>query len=329
MSDSYLAELRRIKRKCARDMAECLAEAKYRLKRIAETNDEISFLNEKDEDFCDSHRSEHVTVSKDVDEQQTVTKSRKRARSRSPNKLPPRPVGSVIQQTPSPVRCFWSVESPAQPGPFTAINRPSITHSELTPAASSTAATDRSSIALIIQMLPSYFEKSFKKMEEIQTAIEILQRKVDQLVATQNVASSHATPALPDGFIFPLQEVYQLERLNDTLAEEDTRQRMILYLSFFGGSTPKEALYRLLRHLLVPKLSILYSLEGRKGKRRFNSLQHLKAAIYEPIVKRYHDVTMADLDKYAREWLAISGDRDGGRKRREEKKLQSVSSTSF
>ncbi|PVD22201.1 hypothetical protein C0Q70_18007 [Pomacea canaliculata] len=40
----------------------------------------------------------------------------------------------------------------------------------------------------------------------------------------------------------------------------------------------------------------------------------------EPILKRYNDVTMATLDKYTGEWLAISGDCDGGRKWREGKK---------
>ncbi|XP_025081578.1 uncharacterized protein LOC112556623 isoform X2 [Pomacea canaliculata] len=206
-----------------------------------------------------------------------------------------------------------------------ATDRATVRQSLPASASSATSASDWSSMASIVEMLPSYFEKSFKKMEEFQNAVEILQRKVDQLEATQKhseVVASHTTPALPGGFIFPLQEVDQLEQLNDTLAEEGTRQRMVLHLSCFGGSTPKKALYCLLKYLLAPKLSILYSLEGRKGKRRFNSLQYLKAAIYEPIVKRYNNVTKATLDNYARGWLAISCDRDGGRKRREEKKLQ-------
>ncbi|XP_025102536.1 uncharacterized protein LOC112569084 [Pomacea canaliculata] len=95
-------------------------------------------------------------------------------------------------------------------------------------------------------MLPSYFKKTFKKIQELQNGVEILQRKVDQ---QSNVAASHTTSAPPDTFLFPLQEVDQLKR-------------------YFG----------------------------RGGYQTKN----------EPILKRYNDVTMATLDKYAGEWLAIS-----------------------
>ncbi|XP_025100839.1 uncharacterized protein LOC112568045 isoform X2 [Pomacea canaliculata] len=57
-----------------------------------------------------------------------------------------------------------------------------------------------------LRMLPSYFEKTFKKIQELRKGVEILQRKVDQ---PSNVAASHTTP---DTFLFPLQEVDQLKR---------------------------------------------------------------------------------------------------------------------
>ncbi|XP_025111646.1 uncharacterized protein LOC112574659 isoform X2 [Pomacea canaliculata] len=93
----------------------------------------------------------------------------------------------------------------------------------------------------------------------------------------------------------------------------------VLHLSYFGGRTPKRGTVPSNEASACSK-TILYSLEGRKEKRRFNTLQHLKATIYESILKRYSDVTMAALDKYTREWLAISGDCDGGCKWREENK---------
>ncbi|XP_025095900.1 uncharacterized protein LOC112564944 [Pomacea canaliculata] len=186
-------------------------------------------------------------------------------------------------------------------------------------AESSSSAPATSATDLVVQMIPSFFEKTLKQIQELKNAVEILQRKMDQQTQS-NVAASNTTPVPPDTFLFPLQEIDQLQRLNNALAEEGTRQRMVCYLSYFGGKTPKEALYRILKYLLAPKLSILYSLEGRKGKLRFNTLQHVKTTIYEPILKRYSDITMANLDKHVGEWLAISGDRDGGRKRREEKK---------
>ncbi|XP_025110695.1 uncharacterized protein LOC112574075 isoform X2 [Pomacea canaliculata] len=430
MSDSYLSKWRRIRRNC-KDMADCLSEAKYRLKIRAETKEENSFLNEKDEDFCDFHRAEPVTVSEDVDEQQTVNASMEldvsTGEQDSPEKclldsdfdefssssdsensenddydlvrelgrwassfnitvvavsallsllriyhpsLPkdPRTVmktarhinvrtiegGSyyhfgitnclsklkgltdyLLSQTSKLVPVIhlqinvdglplfktsstqlWPITGrvckPIETDPFliglycgggcirrirctfmvwVCIKRPTFitlrdfglllgstvrrSIAESSSSAPATSATD-----LVVQMIPSFFEKTLKQIQELKNAVEILQRKMDQQTQS-NVAASNTTPAPPDTFLFPLQEIDQLQRLNNALAEEGTRQRMVCYLSYFGGQTPKEALYRILMYLLAPKLSILYSLEGRKGKLRFNTLQHVKTTIYD------------------------------------------------
>ncbi|XP_025076489.1 uncharacterized protein LOC112553474 isoform X2 [Pomacea canaliculata] len=247
-----------------------------------------------------------------------------RARSRSPvcrslpsaSHAPPRPLVVCRSRSQSPIdrQCLHAFTSAPPSVPASWLSTPSATVTDLPSG-------------LCIEQVAPFFERMFTKMEEFMSELKILQEKVDHLEARLGqayIGSKPLVPALPEGFILPLQEVVQLEQMNSDLADTEIKHRMVLYLFNFGGRSPKDALYRMLKELLEPQLSILYSMEGKKGKLKFNSLKNFKMTVYEAIMLKFKEATVAALDKYTGEWLSMSCDRGGGRKKREEekKKLQ-------
>lgn len=67
-------------------------------------------------------------------------------------------------------------------------------------------------------------------MEEFMSELKILQEKVDHLEARLGqayIGSKPLVPALPEGFILPLQEVVQLEQMNSDLADTEIKHRMV------------------------------------------------------------------------------------------------------
>ncbi|KAJ8351739.1 hypothetical protein SKAU_G00232150 [Synaphobranchus kaupii] len=97
---------------------------------------------------------------------------------------------------------------------------------------------------------------------------------------------------------------------------------MTMHLSTIGGTTAKDIMGRLMRHILANELATSFNWVGRGNKSPFSTLRiisSIKAAA------KKHGVTEAECECHIKQWLKHSSDRDGGRKNRQHKAVEAAS----
>ncbi|XP_059152419.1 uncharacterized protein LOC131950950 [Physella acuta] len=204
---------------------------------------------------------------------------------------------------------------PQPPEASKAVPKPPASYAQFSASPSFSGFTQQSTD----QLMP-FFKKIMENNAELLEEIRRLHRKVDRLEAKLNGMGEdmpETIQSLPEGYTFPLETVEQMVSLDSCLNDTAVQKRMSLYLSNYGGKNARHGLFRVLKELISPQLSTLYSFEGKKGKLKFNDLRNLKMTIFDSILRSFKNSTIKELEKGTSEWLAMSGDRAGGRKRRE------------
>ncbi|XP_035019182.2 uncharacterized protein LOC118113512 isoform X1 [Hippoglossus stenolepis] len=125
----------------------------------------------------------------------------------------------------------------------------------------------------------------------------------------------------------PLQSVQDLRCLEQRLsAESELKKRMISYLGLSGGMTTKESVWRIMAKLFTNTLAKNINWRGRNNKQKIENLT-IKRVIINAVRQNSFckDAVDEEIERFIKRWLQLAGDRDGGRKRRQEKGKESAS----
>ncbi|XP_078027182.1 uncharacterized protein LOC144464333 [Epinephelus lanceolatus] len=135
--------------------------------------------------------------------------------------------------------------------------------------------------------------------------------------------------------LFPLKDISSLLAVERRVREEvDYKKKMtarinhvcsffpeITALSVIGGVDIKDMVWMIMKHLFTNSLAKQLNWRGVNGKTAFHSLQ-LKDVITGTVRNNHLTATATDqeVEAYIKRWLHLTGDRDGGRREREEKR---------
>ncbi|KAK9688601.1 protein of unknown function (DUF4806) [Popillia japonica] len=128
----------------------------------------------------------------------------------------------------------------------------------------------------------------------------------------------------------PISNEEELQRVELTCSIREGNEDLAHIMSLAGGDSVNEAVNLMLRKLLTKDISMEYSLKGRQNKRAFYKLRiykiltdavrvRVKSAThttFDAVRVRVKSATDADIHKHVGRWLAVAGDREGGRKKR-------------
>ncbi|XP_049897756.1 uncharacterized protein LOC126388602 [Epinephelus moara] len=109
-----------------------------------------------------------------------------------------------------------------------------------------------------------------------------------------------------------------------TAEEDDDMPRRKRKRNVIGGVDIKDTVWRIMKHLFTNSLAKQLNWRGVNGKTAFHSLQ-LKDVITGTVRNNHLTATATDqeVEAYIKRWLHLAGDRDGGRREREEKRRAS------
>ncbi|XP_061165314.1 uncharacterized protein LOC133174249 [Saccostrea echinata] len=128
-------------------------------------------------------------------------------------------------------------------------------------------------------------------------------------------------PELDLGIDFPLKNLEDLDSLEEKLENVDIVKALLSNLCSIGGDSLQSNVRRLLSFLLKNELALQLNWKGKGKKRGFSTLK-LKNVVLKAVRKNRFcaQATDDDIEKLIKDWLRYAADRDGGRKKREEKK---------
>ncbi|XP_014675318.1 PREDICTED: uncharacterized protein LOC106815378 [Priapulus caudatus] len=183
--------------------------------------------------------------------------------------------------------------------------------------------------------LSSFEREMVKAIATMQTAIDgiaaaqVAQRKLlGKVLAKVEVDGSLSE--LPEDIKLPLDTVNAVEELERKLDDSGVRRALVHHLSLIGGSSIKEFVRRVMSYTLGHEVALLYNWAGRIGwksqmtsaKRAFGNLQLCSTITSAAVKQPGENATVAAVQKEIMIWLRNSGDRHGGRKRRERERAQ-------
>ncbi|XP_028417120.1 uncharacterized protein LOC114541386 isoform X1 [Dendronephthya gigantea] len=142
-------------------------------------------------------------------------------------------------------------------------------------------------------------------LEKQEEALSIL-RVV--LGATRGVSGNEM---LEDIIPNPLDSVEELENLNDRLADEDARKKMLQFFLALCGHNHGFSTRRILAKVGTNKLWSLYSLKRRKAKRAFKELAVSKIVI-KACLRVHKGVSEIDIEEQIAEYLKHDPQKSGG-----------------
>ncbi|XP_042345908.1 uncharacterized protein LOC121945674 [Plectropomus leopardus] len=160
---------------------------------------------------------------------------------------------------------------------------------------------------------------------EVLVSLETIKQQNSTVL--QILQSGHSPGALlcepPDvGTLpLPLQSVQDLRSLEQRLSTEpELKNKMISYLGLAGGMTTKESVWRIMAKLFTNTLAININWRGRNNKQKMENLT-IKRVILNAVRQNSFckDAVDEEIESYMKRWLQLAADRDGGRKRRQEK----------
>ncbi|KAK9728958.1 hypothetical protein QE152_g16932 [Popillia japonica] len=103
----------------------------------------------------------------------------------------------------------------------------------------------------------------------------------------------------------PISNEEELQRVELTCSIREGHEDLAHIMSLAGGDSVNEAV----------NYSMEYSLKGRQNKRAFYKLRIYKI-LTDAVRVRVKSATDAVIDKHVGRWLAVAGDREGDRKKR-------------
>ncbi|CAL8342903.1 unnamed protein product [Arctogadus glacialis] len=173
-------------------------------------------------------------------------------------------------------------------------------------AAHTSAALEQAS-AQISGNIQSQFERDhalLRAVEELKALVRQNNLLLQALTRQKTTAAAAAAvDTLSEEFKFPMNCEEDLQRVEDLLREKSQEKALAAHLSALGGCNPGDAVRRILRHILTNHFALKFNWLGRGGKKlAFASYKNISASDCEAVIKN---------------WLKCSGDRSGGRKRRE------------
>ncbi|XP_042147925.1 uncharacterized protein LOC115313914 isoform X1 [Ixodes scapularis] len=112
----------------------------------------------------------------------------------------------------------------------------------------------------------------------------------------------------------PATTLEELMAAEEAAQDEAVAEALQKRLFRIGGKTDVETVANIMSHIMSPPVQALYSLHGKKGKRKFLLLQlcTVATATISAKIKKDEKASQAIIGR----WLPGSGDRGGGRKRR-------------
>ncbi|XP_076746362.1 uncharacterized protein LOC101471050 isoform X2 [Maylandia zebra] len=125
----------------------------------------------------------------------------------------------------------------------------------------------------------------------------------------------------------PLQSVQDLRTLDHRLCTEpQLKKKMISYFDLSGGLSNKHSVWRTMTKLFTNALAKNINWRGRNNKHKVENLT-IKRVILNAVRQNSFckDAVDEEIERYIKRWLQLAGNRDGGRKRRQEKGKEATS----
>ncbi|KAL2098104.1 hypothetical protein ACEWY4_007311 [Coilia grayii] len=183
-----------------------------------------------------------------------------------------------------------------------------------TPATSASSATPAT---------PATVAHSGNQIERDQTilrALEELKVQVRQnyllLQALTKRAQTQLTGhSLSEDFRFPMTSEEDLTRVEELLCDKAQEKALTAYLATLGGLNPGDVVRRMMRHVLVDQFAANFNWLGRGGRKKAFASYKIASVIRGS--SAVHKITASECEAVMKNWLRFSGDRSGGRKRRQ------------
>ncbi|XP_072249665.1 uncharacterized protein [Leuresthes tenuis] len=165
---------------------------------------------------------------------------------------------------------------------------------------------------------------------EVLVSLETIKQQNSTVLKILQSGGSSAAPHCdpPDVGALPLQSVQDLRNLEHRLSTEpELIKKLISYLGLSGGMTTKESVWRIMAKLFTNTLAKNVNWRGRNNKQKIESLT-IKRVVLNAVRQNSFckDAVYEEIERYMKRWLQLAGDRDGGRKRRQEKGKDAIGS---
>lgn len=154
------------------------------------------------------------------------------------------------------------------------------------------------------------------ELSQLKEVTEVHEDRLGQLEAP-GARAAPAPEAIARPVVLPRLPATTLEELmaaEEAIQDEAVAAALQKRLSRIGGKTDVETVANVMTHIMSPPVQALYSLHGKKGKKKFLLLQLcvVATATISAKINKDDKASQAIIGR----WLPGSGDRGGGRKRR-------------
>ncbi|XP_064461524.1 uncharacterized protein LOC135371393 [Ornithodoros turicata] len=128
--------------------------------------------------------------------------------------------------------------------------------------------------------------------------------------AVQQIRIPDDCPSLPAASV---EEVFMFENY---ISAGDSFEKIVLYLSRFGGTDIQDTVRTILRQLLAKNAALKFSWKGSRGlKEAFHKLENTVNLIMSCVKNTCDSATLKDISAVIK-WLVGAPDREGGRNHR-------------
>lgn len=158
-------------------------------------------------------------------------------------------------------------------------------------------------------------------LEEIKTEVKLNRKLLLKLTKAERPIGM---PTLPEGIKFPISSVEQLEDLDKKIRlSDETATALTTNLSLIGGENVESNVRRVMAHVLSQNVTLEYNWVGKGNKKAFQSLA-IKRVITDAVRAGHSAASDNEIEKTMKDWLRYAKDREGGRRKRMEKKRTST-----
>lgn len=165
-------------------------------------------------------------------------------------------------------------------------------------------------------------------IQEILTKLETIEKHQLLILRHLQRCSPEQQPVeVPDVDLpVPVTSQGQLSRVEEAIVlQPDLKRKLIVYFGMIGGMTVKETVWRVLTKMLTNNFAKKVNWRGANGKQAFEPLA-LKGILLSAVRRNSltSDATDGEIERYAKRWLQLATDRDGGRRERQKRKEMNV-----
>ncbi|XP_030294398.1 uncharacterized protein LOC115594438 [Sparus aurata] len=174
--------------------------------------------------------------------------------------------------------------------------------------------------AVCSQMCGSLLHDLLVKQEIIIEQQQNIIRMVQDLHTAMHRTTNGSTNMERHNSYFPLCNIEQLMALErDLQSLPGLKKELVTSLGLVGGATVKETVWGILKRAMINDLALKVTWCGVKGKLAFERLQ-LKAVVVDAVRRNpaCSSATDSEISKAIQKWFYWAGDRDGGRRKRQD-----------